>query len=113
MAEVEIPTKADAIALLARRLRQRYGNQLRQLFLLKEDPYEPLGEDVGIDVVAVFADDTYDFFETVEEVVRIGNQVDAEMDYQFASTVHTASHSEFESGRKMSARAAKEDGISL
>ncbi len=113
MAEVEIPTKADAIALLARRLRQHYGDRLRQLFLLKDDPYEPSGEDFAIYLVAVLADDAYDRFETIGEVARIGNQVDAEMDYTVASAIYPLSVSDFEDADRWTARAAREEGVVL
>ncbi len=112
MAEVSVPTKADAIALLARRLRERYGDRLRQLFLLKDDPYEPT-EDFGIDLVAVFADDSYDYFETVREVVHLAERVNAEVDYAFASAVHSVSLSAYEQGHSRAARIAKEEGVSL
>ncbi len=112
MAEVEVPTKADAIALLARRLRAHYGDRLQKLFLLKDDPYEPT-EDFGIDLVAVFADDSYDFSDVVDEVVDITEAVNAEVDYVFFASVHPVSVSDFERGAKRSARAAGEEGISL
>ena len=113
MAEVEVPTKADAIALLARRLRGHYGDRLQKLFLLKDDPYEPSGEDFAIFLVAVLADDVYNPFETVGEVVHIGNEVDAEIDYTVASAIYPLSVSEFEAGDRWPARAAREDGVVL
>ncbi len=113
MAEVEVPIKADAIALLARRLRAHYGDRLQKLFLLKDDPYEPAGEDFAIYLVAVLADHAYDSFETVGEVARIGNRVDAEMDYTVASAVYPLSVSDFEEGDRWPARAARKEGVIL
>lgn len=113
MAEVEAPTKADAIALLARRLRQRYGRQLQKLFVLKDDPYEPAGEDFAIHLVAVFEDESYDHDQAIKEAVRLGNSVDADMGYAFASTIYPISTSDFDEGRRWPARTARRKGVAL
>lgn len=113
MAEVEAPTKADAIALLARRLRRHYGPRLKQLFLLKDDPYEPSGEDFGITLVAVFGDEGYDHWAVVDTVIRLAGQVDGELDYAFASTVYPVSRTDLEENQRWPARAVHDEGVAV
>ena len=104
--DLKTPTRADTLALIARHLREHFGDELRRLFVLPVDPYEP--ETMGFDytLVAVTARDVR---EKVHEVVtEMTPNLLPEVAFVYPMTVH-----EFKDATTDVARAAREAGVEL
>jgi hypothetical protein len=113
MAEATLPrTRSGALDLLADRLRQHYGDRLRALYALEDDPYEPQRDPDVLHVLAVLPDEGYDRSEAQREIIDVGMGFAHDLDFRFMARPKVASETGVEEGATGAARAA-EDGVLL
>ena len=113
MAEATLPhTRSGALDLLADRLRAHYGDRLRALYALKDDPYEPQRDPDALHVLAVLPDEGYDWKEAQDEIIDVGAPFARDLDWRFIAVPKVASVTEVEERATGAARAA-ERGVLL
>lgn len=81
-------TRADVLAMLARRFRKHYGDRLVGLYATHEDPYEPeQGDEEGTHVVVVL-EGPYEHWKETDPVTDITHDVLDETDWVAPITSH-------------------------
>ncbi len=86
-------TRADVLAMLARRFRKHYDDRLVGLYATQEDPYEPEQgeEEVGTHVVVVLQG-PYEYWKETDTVTDITHDVLDETDWVAPITSHHVAH---------------------
>lgn len=86
-------TRADVLAMLARRFRQHYGGRLAGLYASQEDPYEPEreGNEMGTHVIVVLQG-PYEHWKETDRVTEITHDVLDETDWMAPLTSHHVAH---------------------
>ncbi|MEF8865881.1 MAG: hypothetical protein V5A20_08980 [Salinibacter sp.] len=86
-------TRADVLAMLARRFRKHYGDRLAGLYATQEDPYEPeQGEsEIGTHVTVVLQG-PYEHWKETDTITEITHDVLDETDWVAPITTHHVAH---------------------
>lgn len=86
-------TRADVLAMLARRFRKYYEDQLVGLYATQKDPYEPEHgtSDIGTHVVVVIQG-PYEHWKETDAVTEITHDVLDETDWVAPITSHHVAH---------------------
>jgi hypothetical protein len=86
-------TRADVLAMLARRFRKHYEDQLVGLYATQKDPYEPERgtSDIGTHVVVVIQG-PYEHWKETDAVTEITHDVLDETEWVAPVTSHHVAH---------------------
>ncbi len=86
-------TRADVLAMLARRFRTHYGDQLVGLYATQKDPYEPEqgGSEIGTHVIVVLQG-SYKHWKETDAITEITHEVLDETDWMAPVTSHHVAH---------------------
>lgn len=106
-------TRSRALDLIAGRLRDQFGAALQALYVLPDNPYEPLGDDEWIVLAAVFDDAVHEQNDPSQEASAVGCAFEKEVDWRYVVTVFTLSTTEVENGESEVARVARSGGVRL
>lgn len=99
--------------MLADRVRSRFEGSLQALYVLPDNPYEPVGDDEWIVLVAVLDDNYHDQHDVSALASRAGCTFEEEVDWRNIATVFTASKTAFDDNRSGVVRAARREGVRL
>ena len=86
-------TRADVLAMLARRFRKHYDDQLVGLYATQDGPYEPEhgAHELGTHVIIVFHG-PYEHWKETDTVTKITHDVLDETDWVAPITAHHVAH---------------------
>lgn len=86
-------TRADVLAMLARRFRKHYDDQLVGLYATQDDPYEPEhgANELGTHVIIVFHG-PYEHWKETDTVTKITHDVLDGTDWVAPITAHHVAH---------------------
>ena len=113
MLQTDPLTRSRALDMIAERLRDHFGETLRVLYVLPDNPYEPAGDDEWIVLAAVLDDTAHDEQESSRWASEIGNAFEREVDWRYVVTVFTMPAAELEQSETEVARVARSGGVRL
>ncbi len=105
-------TRADALALLANRLRRHYGERLLGVYAIKDDPHEPSGHLDALFLVAVLRE-PFALFDEIAATSALTDQLNRELSGSLVTTVFPVSSSDFLQGDMGPATIAAREGVRL
>jgi hypothetical protein len=113
MLQTDPLTRSRALDMIADRLRDQFGDALKALYVLPDNPYEPAGDDEWIVLAAVLDDSYQELNDASRQASQVGCAFEKEVDWQYVVTVFTMSATELENGAIEAARVAQSGGVRL
>jgi hypothetical protein len=99
--------------MIADRLRDQFGEALRALYVLPDNPYEPTGDDEWLVLAAALDDSDLSQEDASRQASEVGCAFEKEIDWRYVVTVFTMSATELENGDTEVARVARNGGVRL
>ena len=113
MLQTDPLTRSRALDMIAERLRDHFGETLRVLYVLPDNPYEPAGDDEWIVLAAVLDDAAHGEQEASRRASEIGCAFEREVDWRYVVTVFTMPAAELEQSETEVAQVARSRGVRL
>jgi hypothetical protein len=99
--------------MIADRLRDQFGDALKALYVLPDNPYEPAGDDEWLVLAAVLDEPNLSQEDVSRQASEVGCAFEKEIDWRYVVTVFTMSTTELEKGDTEVARVAQNGGVRL